>query len=189
MTLAYAADLDRNIFALFEQQAARRPAATAVMDLAGDTSYVALMMQAHSVADELIRRGLAPEQPVGVMMQRTAGLIATLLGILEAGGCYVPLDPDDPPERSRRIVAGAGLQIVLGNKELLADFGSYLRSAEEAIAPPELVDIEPFILGSSFATGAEAGGFPGANTATQVLLRRKSEGASFGPVRWAGCRA
>ena len=142
MTIVEPEGLDQDLFALFAREAARRPDATAVIDDAGATTYESLSAQAGLIVNALILRGLHAEQPVGVLMYRTSALLATLLGTLGAGGCYVPLDPDDPPERTRRIIAGAGCRLVLGNKQLLEDLRSHLHATADPAELPVLVDIE-----------------------------------------------
>ena len=155
MTAPEVGSLEENLFALFARQALRRPDATAVIDDAGATSYAALASRACAIADALTLRGLAAEQPVGVLMHRTSDLLATLLAILRAGGCYVPLDPDDPPERNRRIVTGAGCELVLGDQALLAELPADLRESADPAAPLVFLDIRRFAAASAGATGSE----------------------------------
>jgi amino acid adenylation domain-containing protein len=156
MTMTDVGVLEENLFTLFAHQAVRRPDAPAVLDHTGTTSYAALAARACVIADALTQQGLAPEQPVGVLMHRTSDLLATLLGILRAGGCYVPLDPDDPPERTRRIVTGAGCELVLGHKPLLAELRSDMRAAADPAEPFVLLDVERFAAASAVGAGSES---------------------------------
>ncbi|HEX4496636.1 MAG TPA: amino acid adenylation domain-containing protein, partial [Thermoanaerobaculia bacterium] len=84
---------------LFEQQARRTPEATALV--AGDEvlSYAELERRSGWVAARLRALGVGPEMAVGVCLERTAGLVVALLGILRSGGFYVPMDPRYPAER------------------------------------------------------------------------------------------
>ncbi|MBM4255947.1 MAG: amino acid adenylation domain-containing protein [Deltaproteobacteria bacterium] len=142
MTIDDTRMLDENLFTLFALQARRRPEATAVIDASGATSYSALEARARQIADALILWGLGAEQPVGVLMHRTSDLLATLLGILKAGGCYVPLDPDDPPERARRIITSAGCTLVLGHTSLLQKLQASIHITEDTPASPVFVEVE-----------------------------------------------
>lgn len=142
MTIENTQILEENLFALFARQARRRPDATAVIDESGETSYRALQERACRIAGALALRGLGAEQPVGVLMHRTTDLIAALLGVLRAGGCYVPLDPDDPPERARRIVSVAGCKLVLGHESLLEELRVTMSATAGAPEDLALLDIE-----------------------------------------------
>jgi amino acid adenylation domain-containing protein/non-ribosomal peptide synthase protein (TIGR01720 family) len=87
---------------LFEAQAARTPAATALVFWAerGEErwSYAELNGRANRLAHHLRRLGAGPEHRVGLLMGRSGELIAALLGVLKAGAAYVPLDPAYPEE-------------------------------------------------------------------------------------------
>ncbi len=142
--------LDDNVFALFQRQARLRPDATAVIDDAEACAYGTLEARASAIADALILRGLHAEQPVGVFLNRNVSLIAALLGVLKAGGCYVPLDPDDPTERARRIIVGAGCRLVLGHKPLLEKLQAAMSvAAADTGGDLALLDIETLLTGSA----------------------------------------
>ncbi|MFJ1864454.1 amino acid adenylation domain-containing protein [Streptomyces sp. NPDC088097] len=97
---------------LFEEAAARTPDAVAVVCDGREVSYRQLDAWAQDIADRL-----APEvevgTPVGVCVERSPAMVAALLGVLKAGGCYVPLDPGLPPERIAYVVRDAGLRTVV----------------------------------------------------------------------------
>jgi non-ribosomal peptide synthetase component F len=90
---------DSTIAQLFEAQVTRRPDAVALVD--GDTalSYSELNARANRLARHLASLGIGPEDPIGICMERSADLVVAMLGILKAGGVYVPLDPGYPAER------------------------------------------------------------------------------------------
>ena len=62
-------------------------------------SYAELNRRANQLAHYLREQGVGPEVLVGVMLERSVGLVVSLLAILKAGGAYVPLDSDYPAER------------------------------------------------------------------------------------------
>jgi amino acid adenylation domain-containing protein len=101
-------------------QAARTPDATAVAGGDERLSYAELRARARRLARHLRRAGAAPGSLVGVRVRRAPGLLVALLGVLEAGAAYLPLDPDLPPERLAFILDDAGASIVLDDRELLA---------------------------------------------------------------------
>src|SRR5690348_10228335 len=61
-------------------------------------SYRELADRAAAVATRLAGR-VDPGEPVAVCATRSPGTIATLLGVLQAGAAYLPLDPDAPDRR------------------------------------------------------------------------------------------
>ncbi|WP_274567611.1 non-ribosomal peptide synthase/polyketide synthase [Streptomyces spiramyceticus] len=103
---------------LFREQAERTPDAIAVVSDEVTLTYVQLNERANRVAHWLIGRGVGPEDRVGVVMDRSADLIAVLLGVLKAGAAYVPLDAGHPVERLRAVVAEAGVSVVLADRPL-----------------------------------------------------------------------
>ncbi|HJX27137.1 MAG TPA: amino acid adenylation domain-containing protein, partial [Thermoanaerobaculia bacterium] len=84
---------------LFARQAVASPDAVALVHGELRVTYGDLAARATKLAGVLRGLGVGPEVPVGVCARRTPDLIAALLGVLAAGGCYLPLDPGYPPER------------------------------------------------------------------------------------------
>jgi amino acid adenylation domain-containing protein len=117
--------------ALFErvaEQFADRPAL-----VEGDrvTSYAELDRCSDVVAARLRERwGVVPGEPVGVHMARCTELYAVLLGVLKAGACVTPLNPEHPERFVGRVVAESGMRVVVHDGEL--DFGPAVRTAPVA---------------------------------------------------------
>ncbi|MFD8859510.1 amino acid adenylation domain-containing protein [Streptomyces vinaceus] len=103
---------DTSLHALFEEVAARTPERAAVICAGQEVTYRELDAWAESIADRL-RAAVEPGTPVGVCVERSPSMVAALLGVLKAGGCYVPLDPGLPAERIAYIVRDAGLRTVV----------------------------------------------------------------------------
>ncbi|MET9600667.1 amino acid adenylation domain-containing protein [Streptomyces sp. NPDC006459] len=97
---------------LFEEAAARAPESVAVVCAGEEVTYRELDAWAQDIADRL-RPAVEPGTAVGVCVERSPAMVAALLGVLKAGGCYVPLDPGLPPERIAYIVRDAGLRTVV----------------------------------------------------------------------------
>ncbi len=76
-------------------------------------TYEEVNARANQVAHVLRARGVGPERVVGVCLSRSAELVVALLGILKAGGAFVPLEPADPPARLAGLVADAGAALVV----------------------------------------------------------------------------
>ncbi|MGB7921717.1 MAG: AMP-binding protein, partial [Pyrinomonadaceae bacterium] len=104
---------EKCIHHLIAEQAARTPDAVAVSSGHHQLSYRELDHQANQLASYLRRLGVCPETLVGVMMARSAQMVVGLLGILKAGGGYVPLDAQYPVARLRMMVEDAGVRVVL----------------------------------------------------------------------------
>ncbi|HSU83864.1 MAG TPA: AMP-binding protein, partial [Thermoanaerobaculia bacterium] len=132
--------------ALFAAQAARTPDAVAVVGGGEELTYAELARRARRVAGRLLRLGVAPESRVAVAAERSVALIPTLLGILQAGCAYLPVDPELPEERRRF---------------LLADAGAAFYDLEEGEEPVELPGISPdqlaYVIYTSGSTGAPKG--------------------------------
>ncbi len=92
---------------LFESQAALTPEAPAVRSGTTTLTYAELNARANRLARLLVDRGVGPDVPVAVLLDRTAELVVTVLAVLKAGGGYVPLDVDYPAERVALMLADA----------------------------------------------------------------------------------
>ncbi|MFK3982286.1 amino acid adenylation domain-containing protein [Micromonospora sp. NPDC050397] len=89
------------------------PDAVAVTGADGTLSYAELDARANQLAHLLIRRGARPDQPVAVALPRSVRLVVALLAVVKAGGAYLPLDPGNPPARSREMLAASGDPLLL----------------------------------------------------------------------------
>ncbi|MFD7546868.1 non-ribosomal peptide synthase/polyketide synthase [Streptomyces sp. NPDC059816] len=97
----------------FEAQVARTPGAVAVVGVGGSLSYEELDGRANRVARALIARGVGAEDRVAVVMDRSIDQVVVMIGVLKAGGVYVPVDPGYPAGRVGLILEGAGVGLVV----------------------------------------------------------------------------
>src|SRR5262249_54967894 len=79
--------------------ARRTPGEVAVVSAGSPLTYRELDLRANQLAHRLRRMGVGPEVLVGVAVERSLELVVGLLGVLKAGGAYLPLDPSYPAER------------------------------------------------------------------------------------------
>jgi amino acid adenylation domain-containing protein len=103
---------------LFEAQAKRTPNAVAVLHEGRCLTYCELNVRANQVARFLADMGVGPDQVVGICVERSPEMLVGLLGIMKAGGGYLPLDPNYPAERLRQMVEDAGPSLVLTDSRL-----------------------------------------------------------------------
>ena len=82
-----------------EAQVRRTPDAVAVSCGMGELTYAGLNARANRLARSLRQLGMGPGVPVGICLERSLELVVGLLGILKAGGAFLPLDPSYPGER------------------------------------------------------------------------------------------
>jgi amino acid adenylation domain-containing protein len=127
---APANDPAETVWSLIAEQAQAQPQHTALIDGRAEIDYQRLMARADSIAAELVARGVEPGSLVGVCMSRTWELVATLVGILQAGCAYVPLDPAYPRER---------VHYMLEHARAVAAIVDHDRTAELCAGVPELV--------------------------------------------------
>jgi amino acid adenylation domain-containing protein/non-ribosomal peptide synthase protein (TIGR01720 family) len=111
---------ERCIHELFEAQVERSPDQIAVVFENEQVSYRELNARANQLAHYLRSCGVGPEVLVGIMLERSVGMVVALLGVLKAGGAYVPLDPRYPAERLRYMVRDAGVAVMVTEEEWAA---------------------------------------------------------------------
>ncbi|MFD7877929.1 amino acid adenylation domain-containing protein, partial [Streptomyces sp. NPDC059766] len=105
---------------LFARQVCATPDAVAVVAGATELTYRELDRRSNRLARALVRRGVRPETPVAVLLDRSADLVVALLAIIKAGGAYAPLDSRFPQSRIDLILEEAGAALVLTEDVLTA---------------------------------------------------------------------
>ncbi|MBB4635035.1 non-ribosomal peptide synthetase [Longimicrobium terrae] len=101
------------IHELFAARAAAQPDAVALAWDGETVTYAELDARANRLAHHLAGLGVGPERRVGVLLDRSIHLIVSVLAILKAGGCYVPIDPEYPAERLELMLADSGIRVLL----------------------------------------------------------------------------
>jgi pyochelin synthetase len=98
---------------LFAEQAALRPGQPAVVSSARTLSYGELARQANRLARYLRQLGVKPNRLVAVVMEKGWQQPLAVMGIVQAGAAYLPIDPDLPSERLRYILENGEVEVVL----------------------------------------------------------------------------
>jgi amino acid adenylation domain-containing protein len=108
-------DFDNNITMqeLFELRADRTPDAIAVLFGNETLTYKQLNARVNALAYHLRGMGLVREEIVGILCERSFEMMVGILGIIKAGGAYLPLSPADPEHRVNRIIEDSRLNILL----------------------------------------------------------------------------
>ncbi|WP_148219481.1 non-ribosomal peptide synthetase [Azospirillum sp. B510] len=106
-------DIERTLHGLAEEQARRRPDATALVAGDGRMTYAELEAAANRLAHALVARGVAAGDLVGLCTEKSTATVVAMLAVMKAGAAYVPLDPNYPGERIRMMIEDARLALVL----------------------------------------------------------------------------
>jgi amino acid adenylation domain-containing protein len=103
---------------LFATCARRVPEAVAISAAEGDLTYRELDARANGLARTLRTSRIAADVPVGILAERSLSMVVGMLGVLAAGGAYLPLDPRYPRERLVRMIADSGAPLVIAEEHL-----------------------------------------------------------------------
>ncbi|HUQ56039.1 non-ribosomal peptide synthetase [Lentzea sp.] len=104
-----------SIVELFREQARQRPDAVAINDGDRAFTYGEVLARSNQLARHLLDRGLGTEQVVGISLDRSAEMVVGLLAVLQAGGAFVPLDPQWPASRRESVITDARVVLLLGS--------------------------------------------------------------------------
>jgi len=104
------------VHARFSQQAATRPDAIAVVHGERVYTYREVDETSNRFARFLIDHGFEREDLVAVGLERAYELVVTILGVLKAGGAYLPIDCDAPFDRVRQLLDDAGTRLLVSEK-------------------------------------------------------------------------
>jgi amino acid adenylation domain-containing protein len=116
---------DRCFHELFEAQVEQTPDAEAVVFGEQRLSYRELNNRVNQLAHHLRSLGVGPETLVGISVERSIEMVVGILGILKAGGAFVPLDPAYPRERLAFMIEDSGIQVLLTQERLIEALPAY----------------------------------------------------------------
>ena len=116
---------DESVHELFQAQVERTPEAMAVVFEDQSLSYRELNARANQLAHYLRKLGVGPDVLVAICLERSMEMVVGILGILKAGGVYVPLDPNYPRERLAFMLEDTQALILLTQRELMENVPNY----------------------------------------------------------------
>ncbi|WP_328564418.1 non-ribosomal peptide synthetase [Streptomyces coelicoflavus] len=155
---------------MFREQARARPDAVAVVDEHRTLTYRQAAQVSAQLAHHLIARGLTAEDVVGISLERSADMVIALLGVLRAGGAFVPLDPHWPAERRAVVIEDARVVVQLNSS------GEHTPDEPDAVA----VDLGAWRFGAHPTEGTEVT-LPG-NALAYVIFTSGSTGRPKGAM-------
>ena len=125
------------IQALFEAQVERSPRKVAISSKTREVTFQELNNRANHLSILLRDMGVSPDGIVVILLPRSTELVISMIGVLKAGGCFLPLDIELPDERIRFILADSKCEVII--------CGTLLYEKITAIAEGKL-QRRPFIL-------------------------------------------
>ncbi|MEU3822373.1 amino acid adenylation domain-containing protein [Streptomyces sp. NPDC030392] len=152
------------------RHAARTPGAVAVAHGDEEVTYAELDGAAERLAARLRSLGVGPEAVVGICVDRGPDMLRAVLGVLKAGGAFLPLDPQHPVERLAFTARDSGMRVLLTQSPLAGAVpfdGPVLRLDDPAVwepspepvagAPAVTPDTTAYVIYTSGSTGTPKG--------------------------------
>jgi amino acid adenylation domain-containing protein len=121
---------------LFAEQARRTPDATAAVHGGARLSYARLDERSDAIAGALLDHGTGAEDVVAVVTGRTLDWLAAVIGVLKAGGAYLPIRPDFPAQRIASYLDRSRCRVVVAERH--GDFGG-----RPVLALPDIPSVPP----------------------------------------------
>jgi amino acid adenylation domain-containing protein len=143
-----------SVHATFEQQAERTPDTTAIRFGTQTLTYAELNEQANRFAHFLRREhGPADELRIALSLDRSPALMIAILGVLKAGGMYIPIDPAYPQARIAMLLEDSEPSLLLTQQSMVAGFPTTVRT----FTVEELTEVLPGELPENLDLGIDAG--------------------------------
>jgi amino acid adenylation domain-containing protein len=155
----------------FEEVVESNPQATALICGEERLTYQQLNERANQLAHYLIKQGIGSEALVGLSLERSSAMVVALLGVLKAGGAFLPLDPAYPAERLAFMIKDSGVSIVLTQQSLVERLSEHhthllcldrdgeVMAGESSLNPPQRTRPEnlAYLIYTSGSTGQPKG--------------------------------
>ena len=144
---------------LLTESATAYPDKTAVWARGASITYRELEERSNQLAHQLRKLGVGKGDRVGLFFPKSVESVVSMLGVLKAGGVYVPLDPQAPVDRVGYIIGNCGIRILITNREKRQALNSDTVEALEycVLTDPHSVEVAP----SESAEEARVIGWPG----------------------------
>jgi hypothetical protein len=116
-------------------------------------SYRELNKKSDRLAHLLIEKGIKPDTIVGIMLERSIEMVIGILGILRAGGAYLPIDPGYPEKRIHYMLKDSGANILLTHNDITPSPSTLTSTSTCQVSPTNLA----YIIYTSGTTGKPRG--------------------------------
>ena len=107
---------------LFEDQVNLVPSKTAIISGERKLTYQELENQSNQLANHLVELGVMAGDIVGICLERSVDMVVSVLAVLKAGGCYLPMDPLFPADRIGYMFEDSGARILISQSSLKGKF-------------------------------------------------------------------
>ena len=170
---------ERTLYDLVADTARRQPDAVAVVACDGRSTYAEVMADAHRLAVRLGALGARRDTLTAVVVPKSRGQVAAVLGVVRSGAAYLPIDSEWPQARRDQLLEQGGVEVVVTTPALREELAwpegvtvvtledPEVRSADpgavEQLARPGLDDLG-YVIFTSGSTGKPKG----------VMIRHRS---------------
>lgn len=131
-------------------------------------NFKQLQLASENVARQLLALGIQPGSHVGILLPRSIDAIVSILGILRAGACYVPIDIEYPESRISYMIEDAGLSMLITSDELMSRYQNVVpcattgelnadNNSTDVTLPISEADSPAYIIYTSGSTGNPKG--------------------------------
>ncbi|MEI6047794.1 MAG: amino acid adenylation domain-containing protein [Bacteroidota bacterium] len=110
---------------LFEEQSVIHSKKTAVISGNSSLTYKELNEKSNQIAWHLISLGVTGGDVVGICIERSVDMVVSVLGVLKAGCCYLPMDPSFPDDRISYMYEDSGARVLISQSSLKEKFSQF----------------------------------------------------------------
>jgi amino acid adenylation domain-containing protein len=184
---------------LFEKQVEQTPDAVAVSFEDQRLSYAELHRRSNQLAHYLRKAGVGQETPVAIFLERSLEMIVALMGVLKAGGAYLPLETTHPKGRLQYVLEDAQARVILTQEQtatmlpehrarvicLDSDWSTVAEETDETPAVNATADNLAYVIYTSGSTGGARGVMVQHRSVVNLAtsLREKVYAAHQSPLR------
>jgi amino acid adenylation domain-containing protein len=158
----------KTIHKLIEEQVVKTPENTALVFNGSRLTYKELNEKSNQLARVIRAKGINPDNIVGIMINRSLEMVIGILGVLKAGGAYLPIDPEYPKERIEYMLKDSGTKLLLTSgilKERVEFDGETMEIDSNNLYRGESINLEPlnkptdlaYVIYTSGSTGKPKG--------------------------------